>query len=51
MARDRPTICITLSQELLSWLDSKVEDRTFATRSFGIERALIEIRKREEGEE
>jgi metal-responsive CopG/Arc/MetJ family transcriptional regulator len=35
MAKER--ITITLDRELLTWLDKKVEDKTFANRSHGFE--------------
>ena len=30
-------ITITIDEEFLKWLDSKVEERTFATKSHGLE--------------
>jgi len=30
-------ITITLNKEILNWLDKKIEDRIFATRSHGFE--------------
>ena len=35
--RMKERITITIDKELLSWIDNKVEDKTFANRSHGFE--------------
>ena len=47
MTRQREQVTITLPPEVLTWLDSKVKDRTFAHRSHGIE---VTIRRMMEAE-
>jgi len=46
MARERPTICVTLPPELISWIDDRVKDRTYGSRSHAIERAILELMKK-----
>ena len=41
-------IAVTVSDELLKWVDRKVKDTTFANRSHAIEHALTKIREMEE---
>jgi hypothetical protein len=44
-------IAITVSEEILKWVDRKVKDTTFATRSHAVEHALTELRERMEKKE
>lgn len=46
MPRERPTICVTLPPELIKWIDEKVTDRTYGSRSHAIERAVLELMKK-----
>ena len=48
MPRQKEQVTITLPPEVLTWLDSKVEDRTYANRSHGIEVAVLRLMKEEE---
>lgn len=48
MARQKEQVTITLPPEILSWIDDKVKDRTFANRSHGIEVAIMNLMKAEE---
>ena len=42
MASDsKPKINVTVTPELLSWIDSQVASRRFASRSHGVEAALF----------
>ena len=41
-------IAVTVSDELLRWVDSKVKDTTFANRSHAVERALTQLRENEQ---
>jgi Arc/MetJ-type ribon-helix-helix transcriptional regulator len=43
-------IAITISEELLKWIDKKVRDTTFANRSHAVERALTRLKEAEEKE-
>jgi Arc/MetJ-type ribon-helix-helix transcriptional regulator len=45
MGRERPTICVTLPPELITWIDERVKDRTYGSRSHAIERAILELKK------
>jgi len=47
---DRPKVeklCISIDPELLAWIDKKVEDRRFATRSHAFAMAIQELMKKE----
>jgi len=44
-ARKKPAITITLSQELLDWIETKIKDKTFADRSHAIEQAVFKLKK------
>jgi len=41
-------IAVTISDDLLRWIDTKVKDTTFANRSHAVERALTTLREKEE---
>ena len=41
----RVQVSITLPKDLADWLDNIVEEREVATRSFAIEKALLDYRK------
>lgn len=41
-------IAISLSNDLLKWVDEKVKDTTFASRSHAIEHALTKLKEAEE---
>jgi Arc/MetJ-type ribon-helix-helix transcriptional regulator len=43
-------IAVTVSEDLLKWVDRKVKDTTFANRSHAIEHALTQLRQSEEKE-
>ena len=43
-------IAVTVSEDLLKWVDSKVKDTTFANRSHAVERALTQLRENEKKE-
>jgi Arc/MetJ-type ribon-helix-helix transcriptional regulator len=45
--RNRGTISVTLPPDVLAWLDKKVEDRTYSSRSFAIEKAVLKLMKEE----
>ena len=44
-------IAVTLSEELLKWVDIKVDDTTFANRSHAVEHALTLLRQTENEKE
>jgi len=46
--RNRDTISVTLPPEILEWLDKKVEDRTYSSRSFAIEKAVLRLMEEED---
>jgi Arc/MetJ-type ribon-helix-helix transcriptional regulator len=46
MVKER--IAVTISAELLKWVDTKVEDTTFANRSHAVEHALTKLKNEEE---
>ncbi len=52
MAREKTVVklSVSLPTDVLTWIDEKVEDHHFATRSHGITVALVELRKRMEKE-
>ena len=41
-------IAVTVSDDLLKWVDRKVKDTTFANRSHAVERALTRLKDTEE---
>jgi len=41
----KPKFSISIDEELCEWLDSKIRDRTFSSRSHGIEKALDSLMK------
>ena len=41
-------IAVTISDDLLRWIDAKVKDTTFANRSHAVEHALTTLREKEE---
>jgi len=41
-------IAVTVSDDLLKWVDRKVKDTTFANRSHAIEHALTKLKEAEE---
>jgi Arc/MetJ-type ribon-helix-helix transcriptional regulator len=41
-------ISVTISSDLLKWVDQKVTDTTFANRSHAIEHSLTRLREAEE---
>jgi len=41
-------IAVTVSEDLLRWIDTKVKDTTFANRSHAVEHALTNLRDKEE---
>ena len=41
-------IAVTVSDDLLRWIDTKVKDTTFANRSHAVEHALTALRDKEE---
>jgi Arc/MetJ-type ribon-helix-helix transcriptional regulator len=43
-------IAVTVSEDLLRWVDGKVKDTTFANRSHAVERALTQLRENERKE-
>ena len=49
MAKER--IAVTVSEELLKWIDTKVKDTTFANRSHAVEHALTKLKESEEKKE
>jgi len=50
MKKRKVTISVTLSYELIEWIEKKIEDLTFSSRSHAIEKALTELKKKmEEG--
>ena len=42
-------ITITLDKELLDWIDKKIEQKVFASRSHGFEFLIVEKMKEEHG--
>ena len=47
--RNRDTISVTLPPSVLAWLDKKVEDRTYSSRSFAVEKAILRLMEEDEG--
>ena len=43
-------IAVTITDEMLKWVDSEVKKTTFANRSHAVEHALMKLRKSEEKE-
>jgi len=48
MVRER--VSITLPKDCLTWIDRKIESRTYANRSHGIEVLILEAMKTEKKE-
>jgi len=48
MQMPKERISITIRKELLKWLDDKIKDYTYASRSHGIEHALAKLKKQKE---
>jgi metal-responsive CopG/Arc/MetJ family transcriptional regulator len=46
MVKER--IAVTISADLLKWVDKKIEDTTFANRSHAVEHALTRLKEEEE---
>jgi Arc/MetJ-type ribon-helix-helix transcriptional regulator len=46
MAKKR--LQVTVRQDLVSWIDSKIEKGDYASRSHAIEKALIKLKEAEE---
>lgn len=46
----RQPISITLPKECVTWIDKKVESRTYANRSHAIEVLILDAMKQERGE-
>jgi Arc/MetJ-type ribon-helix-helix transcriptional regulator len=44
-------IAVTVSEDLLKWIDRKVKDTTFANRSHAIEHALTQLKEMTEKKE
>lgn len=44
-------ITVTLDKELLGWLDKKIEEKVFASRSHGFEFLIAEKIKKEKNEQ
>lgn len=40
-------ITITIRKELLEWIDDKVKDLTYASRTHAIEKAVAELKKQQ----
>jgi Arc/MetJ-type ribon-helix-helix transcriptional regulator len=45
MVKER--IAVTISADLLKWVDKKVNDTTFANRSHAVEHALTKLKEQE----
>jgi Arc/MetJ-type ribon-helix-helix transcriptional regulator len=48
MENMKQRIAVTVSDDLLKWVDRKVADTTFANRSHAIEHALTKLKDQEE---
>lgn len=44
-SENRERVDVTLPADLVRWVDALVKDRTYATRSHAVEKALLELRK------
>lgn len=44
--KNKPKISISIEQELIDWIDSKIKKKYFANRSHAIERALTELKEK-----
>ena len=51
MPRRKATTTISIPRELLDWIDKKVADLTFGNRSHAIEKALVELKKKMQGDD
>jgi Arc/MetJ-type ribon-helix-helix transcriptional regulator len=38
-------VCVTVKEDLVKWLEEKVEEGIFGSKSHGVERALILLKK------
>jgi Arc/MetJ-type ribon-helix-helix transcriptional regulator len=47
-AQPRTKISITIPEDQIRWLDSKIGDRTFASLSHAVEVCILEAQKRDE---
>lgn len=43
-------IAVTISEDLLKWIDKKIKDTTFANRSHAVEHALTQLKETEKRE-
>jgi metal-responsive CopG/Arc/MetJ family transcriptional regulator len=43
-------IAVTVSEDLLKWVDRKIKDTIYANRSHAIEHALTQLRERDQKE-
>jgi len=43
----KQAINVTVDQDLIKWVDGKVKEKTFASRSHAVNVGLAELRKRE----
>jgi len=50
MPRRKPYVTVTLSSDLLDWIDKKIKDKTFADRSHAVEQAVFYLKKKYEEE-
>lgn len=41
-------VCVTLSEDLVHWIEEKIEEGIYANKSHAIERALKLLRKKKE---
>jgi len=46
--RKKKQLTINLPQDIIDWMDKKIEDLTFSSKSHAIERALKELKERME---
>ena len=46
MARTKWTMTVTVDPKVIEWLDKKVRDKTFRSRSHGAEYCIAEMRKK-----
>jgi metal-responsive CopG/Arc/MetJ family transcriptional regulator len=45
MVRHKAVLTISVDPKLVEWLDKKIRDKTFASRSHGVEFCLAQVRK------
>jgi Arc/MetJ-type ribon-helix-helix transcriptional regulator len=43
----RERITVSISADLIKWMDQKVDDHTFGSRSHGVEKALAKLKEKE----